>query len=82
MATVAVVLEPVRGRVGEVPEVSPTSLVGVASSAAAGDEAVSAAVRLNTTLNGVCLQALYDPEAWPAERQRAAIEAALTAGSL
>ena len=53
-----------------------------ASGGAAGDEAVSAAVRLNTTLNGVCLQALYDPEAWPAERQRAAIEAALTAGSL
>ncbi|NMD23534.1 MAG: TetR/AcrR family transcriptional regulator [Actinobacteria bacterium] len=53
-----------------------------ASGGAAGDEAVSAAVRLNTTLNGVCLQALYDPDAWPAERQRAAIEAALTAGSL
>ena len=37
MATVAVVLEPVRGRVGEVPDVSPTSLLVVASSAAVGE---------------------------------------------
>jgi AcrR family transcriptional regulator len=35
------------------------------------------AVELTTTLNGVCLQALFDPQSWPAKRQRAAIEAAL-----
>lgn len=48
---------------------------------ATSEAAHQIAVELTTTLNGVCLQALFDPQAWPAKRQRAAIEAALAAAS-
>lgn len=42
-----------------------------------GDDAVREAERLISLLDGVALQALFDPETWPAERQIAVIDAAL-----
>jgi hypothetical protein len=45
---------------------------------AAEDGDVAEAERLITVVDGVAIQALFDPESWPAERQLAALDAALT----
>ena len=44
-----------------------------------GRTAVVEAERLIAVLDGVSLQALFDPESWPARRQLAAVDAALSA---
>jgi len=44
---------------------------------ASGDAAQVEAERLIALLDGVSLQAIFDPESWPADRQRAVIDAAL-----
>lgn len=44
---------------------------------AAGAAAVTEAERLIATLDGVALQALFDPESWPASRQLAVVDSAL-----
>ena len=44
---------------------------------ASGDDAVAEAERLIAVLDGVAVQALFDPESWPAERQLAVLDAAL-----
>jgi AcrR family transcriptional regulator len=44
-----------------------------------GAAAVTEAERLIAVLDGVAVQALFDPQSWPAERQRGAIDAALAA---
>lgn len=49
-----------------------------ATGRAPGRAAVAEAERLIAVLDGVSLQALFDPASWPASRQRAAIDAALT----
>lgn len=53
-----------------------TSLV-IASGRATGDEAVHEAERLIALLDGVALQALFDPATWPPLRQIAVIDEAL-----
>ncbi len=55
---------------------SVTSLV-IAAQRATGDTAVAEAERFIALLDGVALQALFDPETWPAERQVAVIDQAL-----
>jgi AcrR family transcriptional regulator len=45
---------------------------------ASGDAAVAEAERLIAVLDGVAVQALFDPESWPADRQLAALDAALS----
>jgi AcrR family transcriptional regulator len=45
---------------------------------AAGDHAVREAERLIALLDGVAVQALFDPESWPPARQLAMLDAALT----
>ena len=42
------------------------------------DDAVTTAERLIALVDGVAIQALFDPASWPAARQRAALDAALT----
>ena len=42
-----------------------------------GDEAVPVAERLITQVDGVAIQALFDPESWPADRQLAVLDQAL-----
>lgn len=54
-------------------------LVGDASSEAAVDAAIVEAERLIALVDGIALQALFDPETWPAERQQAALDAGLAA---
>ena len=44
---------------------------------AAGEAAISVAERLITQVDGVAIQALFDPESWPADRQLAILEVAL-----
>lgn len=53
-----------------------TSLV-TAAGLACGEAAVVEAERLIALLDGVALQALFDPATWPAERQIAVIDQAL-----
>lgn len=53
-----------------------TALV-TASGRAAGDDAVHEAERLIALLDGVALQALFDPATWPPQRQIAVIDNAL-----
>ena len=47
------------------------------SGRATGDAARTEAERLISVADGVSIQALFDPDSWPAERQRAAVIAAL-----
>jgi len=54
-----------------------TALV-TASGRASGDDAVHEAERLIALLDGVALQALFDPATWPPSRQVAVIDEALT----
>jgi AcrR family transcriptional regulator len=42
-----------------------------------GADAATAAERLLTTIYGVALQAVFDPQRWPARRQREAVQAEL-----
>lgn len=51
-----------------------------AAGRATADGALAEAERLIAVLDGVSLQALFDPASWPAARQRAAIDAALASG--
>ena len=44
---------------------------------ASGDAAVAEAERLIAVLDGVAVQALFDPESWPPARQLAVLDAAL-----
>ncbi len=46
---------------------------------ATGPDAVTEAERLIAITDGIALQALFDPDSWPPERQRAALVAALPA---
>jgi TetR/AcrR family transcriptional repressor of bet genes len=46
---------------------------------AAGDDATSEAERLIALMDGVAVQALFDPESWPPDRQLAVLDAALGA---
>lgn len=55
-------------------------LVARSGRATAGSPAQREAERLISVLDGVALQALFDPQSWPPERQHAAIDEAL-AGS-
>jgi AcrR family transcriptional regulator len=50
----------------------------VAAGRTTGRAAVREAERLIAVLDGIALQALFDPESWPPRAQVAAIEAALT----
>jgi AcrR family transcriptional regulator len=45
---------------------------------AQGEAAVAEAERLIAVLDGVAVQALFDPESWPPDRQLAVLDAALT----
>jgi hypothetical protein len=44
---------------------------------ASGDGARAEAERLIALIDGVAIQALFDPESWPPQRQLAALDAAL-----
>jgi TetR/AcrR family transcriptional regulator, transcriptional repressor of bet genes len=46
------------------------------------DEVVVEAERLIALVDGIALQALFDPASWPAERQLRALDAGLRTGSL
>jgi len=48
------------------------------SGRATGEAAVTEAERLIALLDGVAIQALFDPESWPAARQLAALDAAIS----
>jgi len=45
---------------------------------AAGERALVEAERLISVVDGVSIQALFDPESWPPDRQRRAVDAALS----
>lgn len=49
---------------------------------ATGDAAVAEAERLIAITDGIAVQALFDPESWPAERQLAALDGALAQPAL
>ena len=48
---------------------------------ASGAAATAEAERLISITDGIAVQALFDPESWPAERQLAALDEALAAGA-
>lgn len=45
------------------------------------DDAIEEAERLIGVLDGISIQAIFDPESWPPERQRRALDAGMSAAS-